>query len=158
MRRLCPSAASLFCARPTEARRIHRGEPARCGAGPAARLRRRQLANMQHARCLAALLLVASACTSVMATLPRDLSNFQGKWPCSTSVRMGRPKVRAYALCIWLSMLLHPENTLARSLARAAQTIADVQAIVASATRVRVRLCCLPAKCIADVGSCGHIS
>ena len=56
----------------------------------------------------ALLLTFALLAACAHALLPNDLSNFQGQWRCPSAVRMGRPR-----------------------------TIADVQAIVASAPRVR---------------------
>jgi hypothetical protein len=47
-----------------------------------------------HGGCGLRLALLFSACAMAVGSLPHDLSNFQGKWPCSTSLRMGRPKVR----------------------------------------------------------------
>ena len=48
--------------------------------------------------------LLAAALVSARAIIPNDLSNFQGKWPCATSVRMGRPKARL-GCCTALSLL-----------------------------------------------------
>ena len=39
--------------------------------------------------------LVALLASPAAALLPHDLSNFQGKWPCTSEVLMGKPKVRA---------------------------------------------------------------
>ena len=55
-----------------------------------------------------ALALLAALTSPARALLPNDLSNFQGQWRCPSAVRMGRPR-----------------------------TIADVQAIVAAAPRLR---------------------
>ena len=52
--------------------------------------------------------LLAALTACAQALLPNDVSNFQGQWRCPSAVRMGRPR-----------------------------TVADVQAIVASAPRVR---------------------
>ena len=89
------NALAYFSARRLSALRV----VPRAGHGAGARQRRplcARAAPTMGARLSAslrlALLLAAFACAR--ATLPHDLSNFQGKWPCDTSLRMGRPKVR----------------------------------------------------------------
>ncbi len=45
------------------------------------------------------LLLALCALTCALAIPPHDLSNFQGKWPCSNAVLMGKPKARCAQRC-----------------------------------------------------------
>jgi hypothetical protein len=116
-----------------------------------------------HECCAAAVMRLAllfAAFALASATLPHDLSNFQGKWSCPTALRMGRPKVRSPFVCPgrkargdvaraaaaparWYEEPHQggPACSLCkRTHASCAQTVADIQAIVASASRVRVRM------------------
>ena len=43
--------------------------------------------------------LVALLASPAAALLPHDLSNFQGKWPCTGEVLMGKPKVCVVETC-----------------------------------------------------------